>query len=1052
MKRRTSFIAAFAASVLAIPLATVPAIAAPDGQNVVISEVYTYGSNKGNEYRDYVELFNPSDNPIDVTGWAVHYVSQKGAKTSAKAKLTGTIQPKSYFLVLGGTSKQDGYKELNYDAQGGLNIGGTSGLVVLTRNQNDLAGLTKGDITAVDGVVDALGFGQADKFEAAAASSDGLTVQTSLNRNITGADTNDNSADFSVGAPTPKYSGGDALKAGATPEDPAGPGTEEPGDPGSPNPDDTNSAEQCKLDATKIGEVQGAGATSPKKGESVTIQGTVVGTFQSKDAIDGYFVQDSGDEDLNTSDGIFVYDPKKVSGNVEVGSVVRVTGTVSEFAGTAKSPWDDSATQISPTSVVSCGKSDLPAPMIIQFPNTNYEAYEGMLVTYNQPLTVLEVYQYGRFGEIAVGPEAQFQPTALFPADSAEAKALYEQNNANRITIDDGRGDQNATPALHPATLNPLTMDTLFRVGDKITGFAGVMDYRFSKWRLQPTIPGTIENVNPRPKVPSVGGDLKVASANVLNYFTTLKKGKNDKYARGASTKEEFQRQEAKIVAELNLLDAAVIGLNEIENNGTAVETLVAALNKASEPGKWAAIKTGKVGTDAITTALIYQPKLVQPVGNFDILTKKVDSRFIDTKNRPSIAQTFKHLATDETITVVVNHLKSKGSECKDPSEATLGHLVGNCQETRVKAVQALTDWLKGDKIKVEKSENVLIIGDMNSYDHEDPIKAFEAAGYTDMVKALHGEKAFSYVYNGQLGYLDYALANDTLKKKIKGAADWHINSLELPLIDYTMAFKKPNEDKLFASDPFRSSDHDPVIVGIEMGKKIDPKPDPTPKPDPKPEPAPKPEPTSKPDPKPEPAPKPEPTSKPDPTPKPDPKPEPTSKPDPKPEPTSKPDPKPEPKVEFVSPSAPVFPGGSDPVTCKVKPFVEIVATKGVAYSVTVDGKDLEWVKDNPSRFEYEYGKTVVVKAKAVEGFELAKDVTAEWSWTAPTREALKCDSTPAPKPQGPKGGALIIDQGSPKPQTGLVHTGATVAGLSILAAVLLIAGGAVAIIRRRQN
>ncbi|QOR47074.1 exo-alpha-sialidase [Trueperella pecoris] len=176
--------------------------------------------------------------------------------------------------------------------------------------------------------------------------------------------------------------------------------------------------------------------------------------------------------------------------------------------------------------------------------------------------------------------------------------------------------------------------------------------------------------------------------------------------------------------------------------------------------------------------------------------------------------------------------------------------------------------------------------------------------------------------------------------------------------------------------------------------------------------------------------------------------PNPTPAPEPKPEPTSKPTP----KVEFVSPSAPVFPGGSDPVTCKVKPFVKIVATKGVTYSVTVDGKDLEWVKDNPSRFEYEYGKTVVVKAKAVEGFELAKDVTAEWSWTAPTREALKCDSTPAPKPQGPKGGALIIDQGSPTPQTGLVHTGATVAGLSIVAAVLLIAGGAVAIIRRRQN
>ncbi|UVJ55123.1 exo-alpha-sialidase [Trueperella pyogenes] len=229
--------------------------------------------------------------------------------------------------------------------------------------------------------------------------------------------------------------------------------------------------------------------------------------------------------------------------------------------------------------------------------------------------------------------------------------------------------------------------------------------------------------------------------------------------------------------------------------------------------------------------------------------------------------------------------------------------------------------------------------------------------------------------------------------------------------------------------------------------------PNPTPAPAPEPKPEPKPEPTPKPEPKPEPTPKPEP--KPEPTPKPEPKPEPTPKPEPKPTP--------EPGVVSVVPNAPVFPDASDPVTCTVKPFVTLQPTKGVSYSVTVDGKELDWVEGNPSKFEYDYGKTVVVKAKAVEGFELAKDAKTQWSWTAPTLDELGCTTTPkpdpkpdpqpAPEPQPtPDPKSTIIDQAAPAPKSSLVHTGATVVGLSVAAAVLLLAGGAIAIIRRRQG
>ncbi|WP_461005028.1 exo-alpha-sialidase [Trueperella pyogenes] len=188
--------------------------------------------------------------------------------------------------------------------------------------------------------------------------------------------------------------------------------------------------------------------------------------------------------------------------------------------------------------------------------------------------------------------------------------------------------------------------------------------------------------------------------------------------------------------------------------------------------------------------------------------------------------------------------------------------------------------------------------------------------------------------------------------------------------------------------------------------------------------------------------------------PNPTPAPAPEPKPEPKPEPTPKPEPKPtpEPGVVSVVPNAPVFPDASDPVTCTVKPFVTLQPTKGVSYSVTVDGKELDWVEGNPSRFEYDYGKTVVVKAKAVEGFELAKGAKTQWSWTAPTLDELGCTTTPKPEPKPtPDPKSTIIAQAK-APKSSLVHTGATVVGLSVAAAVLLLAGGAIAIIRRRQG
>jgi Ca2+-binding RTX toxin-like protein len=232
---------------------------------------------------------------------------------------------------------------------------------------------------------------------------------------------------------------------------------------------------------------------------------------------------------------------------------------------------------------------------------------------------------------------------------------------------------------------------------------------------------------------------------------------------------------------------------------------------------------TGVIGTDAIRVGLIYKPAKVAPVGNYKLLTTAVDPRFIDTLNRPALAQTFEELATGARFTVVVNHLKSKGSACAGDPDTGDGQ--GNCNLTRKAAAQALVDWLATDPTG-SGDPDFLIMGDLNSYAKEDPIDAIQAGAddtagtsddYTNLIAQYQGTYAYSYVFDGQAGYLDQALANPSLTAQVTGAADWHINADEPDLLDYDTTFKPPAQDAIYEPNAYRSSDHDSVIVGLGL-------------------------------------------------------------------------------------------------------------------------------------------------------------------------------------------------------------------------------------------
>ncbi|WP_114560422.1 ExeM/NucH family extracellular endonuclease [Desertihabitans aurantiacus] len=750
-----------------------PAAAAP-ATDLFFSE-YVEGSSNNKA----LEIYNGTGAAVDLSGYAVQVAFNGSATPSLTLALEGTL------------------------AVGEVHVVAASGAVpavLAEADQTTGSGLWNGDDAVLlvhdDAVVDSLGQLGVDP-GSQWGSGDVSTADNTLRRlpSVCAGDTTPGDA-FDPATSWAGFTTDTFDGLGAHTSDCAG----DPGPDPDPDPEPEPEPTVCGEPATAVGEVQGSGDVSPVAGEEVTVEGTVVGDFQTG-GFNGFYLQDAGDGDAATSDGVFVYGGGAPA--VESGDTVRVQGAVSEYFG---------MTQITVAEAEVCATGGaLPEPVALELPLEpgEAEAHEGMYTTWPQDLAIAEFFNYGRYGEIVLSNGRQHQPTAVFEPGSPEAEALAAENLANRITLDDGRSSQNPDPAIHPNG-EEFTLDNRFRGGDLVTDATGVLDYRFDLWRVQPTEGATHTAANPRPDVPEVGGTTTVASFNVLNYFTTLG-------SRGADTPEELDRQEAKIVAALAAMDADVFGLIEIENNGgEAVDSLVAALNEEVGAGTYDAVDTGVIGTDEITTALIYKPAEVTPTGSFATLTSEDDVRFLDEYNRPTLAQTFTDNSTGGAVTVAVNHLKSKGSDCEAAGDPEDPDGQGNCNQVRTNAARALADWLDADPTGTGVEE-ALIIGDLNSYDHEDPITALEEAGWTDLLLRDQGELAYSYVFDGQLGYLDYALANEALAEKVTEAADWRINADEPSLLDYDMTFKAPAQDALFAPDPYRSSDHDPVLVGMEL-------------------------------------------------------------------------------------------------------------------------------------------------------------------------------------------------------------------------------------------
>lgn len=597
-------------------------------------------------------------------------------------------------------------------------------------------------------------------------------------------------------------------------------------------------------DVTLVHELQGASDVTPCDGEDIVIEGVVVADYEGpQPALGGFYLQEEdvdADADPVTSEGVFVFNPGGDS--VSLGDTVRVSGTVVERQGQTQVGFATIEVLVAGDGVSTPGVT----PSAVTLPFTaadELEAVESMLVVFPQDLFVTEFFQLGRFGQVVVSSGDRLDNPTAVAEPGPDAQAVQAANDLNRLIIDDTTNDQNPEVIIYGGNGQPLAADNPLRGGDITTGATGVMTYTWggnsasgNAFRLRPTVaPIVFTTANPRPGArPDVGGSMTAASFNVLNYFLTLDEtidgtrdncgpidSRND--CRGADNEIEFERQRTKLLAALSSIDADVIGLVELENtelaDGSIVDPLadiVAGLDEMDGAGSWAFVDAGLVGTDVIKVGLIYRTAAVSTIGDVAVLDSSVDIRFDDSRNRPAVAATFVETSTGEVMTVVVNHLKSKGCGGSSGADEDQGDGQGCFNESRTLAAQAEVDWLAGSPTGIV-DDDILVLGDLNAYAQEGPIDAFVDAGYVDLAP-VYNENPYSFVFDGQWGYLDYALASPSLFAQITGAAEYHINADEVPVLDYNTGFQSPTQvEELYAPDRFRTSDHDPVIVGLAL-------------------------------------------------------------------------------------------------------------------------------------------------------------------------------------------------------------------------------------------
>lgn len=739
---------------------------------------------EGSSYNKAIEIFNPTSTTVSLSGYQLKLYGNGNTEPTVTADLAGTVLANDVVVI--------GSSQITADSA-------LKPLVDMTSSAINFNGDDYFELVKDGELVDSFGVKGVRTSWAA---------NTTLVRksNVTSGDKNV-SDDFIVTNEWDSYSSNTFSYLGAHSFDGVvvSPGPD-------PEPEAPSLIGMCGDSAELISAIQGSGDASIMVDESKVVEAVVTSVV---DSLSGFFIQEEAqdnDADPATSEAIFVY----LNGNSVVpteGTLVRAKGDVKEFY---------NRTQLSLSeSILDCGAGDAIAATNVTMPVTSlsdWESWEGMRVTFEQKLHVSDSYDLAQYGQLTLSYGRLIIPTNVYTPGSSQAIALADRNSRNAIVIDDKNSSQ--YPEFIPFPNAGLSYNSTVRLGDSVENLSGILDYSFNAYRVLPMTTPTFSASNLRESSPTIGStsEIKVASFNVLNYFNGDGYGGGFPTSRGADSLEEFTRQSNKVAAAIAEINADVVGLMEIENDGydelSAIADLTDKLNSlvGANTYQYISIDAAQLGGDAIAVGLLYKPSTVTLIGN----TMTTNEAPFDFGNRQPLVQSFSSNVSGENFTITVNHFKSKGS-CSSASGNNADQNDGQAcwNELRTQAATKLVNWLDSKPTSIE-TDHILIIGDLNAYGKEDPIETITANGYRNLIAEKVGPSAYSYGFGGEVGYLDHMLATNALTALVDAVDEWHINADEPRAFDYNMEKKSDGQlGSYYGSDAYRASDHDPVIVSF---------------------------------------------------------------------------------------------------------------------------------------------------------------------------------------------------------------------------------------------
>lgn len=617
----------------------------------------------------------------------------------------------------------------------------------------------------------------------------------------------------------------------------------------------------CGGPVTLISTIQGASDISPLRDQTISVEGIVTARFDHAGSYNGFTIQslpNRRDNNPNSSEGLFIYLGKNKP-YYEINDLLRISGKVREHKGRTE------LTQIQ--HLVRCQQqhASIPPTIIHQSMSPiHWESFEGMLVQFATPLTIISTHQLQRFGSMTVSTNGRiFQPT------QQQTSPLSEHSiSLPIIELDDGLIQVRPDKPLRYLSIDNQTITspippTLLR-GDALTHVTAIVDYSFNQYRLLPTQPYHLQpQQRTTPPNPSPY-HLRIATLNLNNYFngyikkfkknhTPFKQQRQFVSRRGPKSESEFIKKKKLIVDTLLAMKADIYAISEIENDGyhpnSSLADLAHALTSQSNvPYHFSQHHSQALGSDEIRVALLYNANTVQPIAQAK--TTQLDA--LGKGNRAPLLQSFqinakqsqpsqhpkeqkqntpkkhpeKHyeVASPEIFHIVVNHFKSKSGcpkknkmmkksvETPTPIDKNRDQGDGEAcwSASRRAAAKQLVTWLNSTGLSPQK-DHILLVGDFNAHYFESPLQILYQSGYTNALPHTLAPTSYTYNYKQFSGQLDHILLSQHMIQNTQSSDQKHTFNIWHTFSDQHQNLKhqsRAQSQRIFL-------DHDPIYIDL---------------------------------------------------------------------------------------------------------------------------------------------------------------------------------------------------------------------------------------------